>query len=182
MAQPEEKKKENHDGGRTYDMHKKGDGQFTGEVQRLIPRARAGKRWEINGVKCYSSSVWWTNGNGRISRQPSATFEKKTKSPTLNEYKRPEPSEDIRSWILDELYASISTTCWNCLCCCLLCCSCSRKPPARATTTYTNNFRPHDMVQMIIGPMRTDTSLISSHSTSLTTSSKMISFHQVLHF
>jgi hypothetical protein len=36
----------------TYDMHKKGDGQFTGEVQRLIPRARAGKWWEINGVKC----------------------------------------------------------------------------------------------------------------------------------
>jgi hypothetical protein len=33
-------------------MHKKGDGQFTGEVQRLIPRARAGKWWEINGVKC----------------------------------------------------------------------------------------------------------------------------------
>jgi hypothetical protein len=35
---------------------------------------------------------------------------------------------------------------------------------------------------MIIGPMRTDTSLISSRLTSLTTSSKMISFHQVFNF
>lgn len=111
-----------------------------------------GKSWKMVRDKwckvCYSSSQWWTNGNGRISRQPSATFEKKPKSPTLNEYKRPEPSEDIRSWILDELYASIypqHVENVSAVACCVVRVRANhqrvRRRPIRTISDHTTRFR-----------------------------------------